>query len=70
MFYPHRDDYKCPDCETGTMKWQGEIFASTYVLGMMYCDNPDCMNHRDNYFNFDKMKAQLKSNRGLPEEKR
>ena len=49
MFYPHRDDYKCPECKTGTMKWKGMEFHSTYVLGMSFCDNPDCVNHEDNW---------------------
>lgn len=49
MFYPYRSDYKCPDCKIGTMKWQGEEFHSTYVLGRSYCDNPKCQNSREHF---------------------
>lgn len=45
--YPFRENYKCPDCKTGTMKWQGEYFASTYVLGRSFCDNPECVNNKE-----------------------
>lgn len=53
MYYPYRDDFKCPECKTGTMKWQGMEFHSTYVLGQSFCDNPECINNRNNYFSLD-----------------
>ena len=58
MFYPHRPDYKCPDCG-GNMKWQAEIYGSFYNIGRHYCDNPDCINHKNNYFNIEFMKRKL-----------
>lgn len=51
MLYPHRDDYKCPTCKTGTKKWRGELFASTYVLGMSWCDNPNCPESKEHFTN-------------------
>ncbi|MFX1537755.1 MAG: hypothetical protein ACFFDI_26455 [Promethearchaeota archaeon] len=61
IMYPYREDYKCPDCETGTMKWEGQLFASTYVLGRYFCDNPECINHRDNWLNLDFLKEYYKN---------
>jgi hypothetical protein len=49
MCYPYRGDYQCPECKTGTMKWHGMEFHSNCVLGMSFCDNPDCVNHEDNW---------------------
>lgn len=49
MFYPYSSDYKCPVCRTGTLKWQGMEFHSTYVLGRHFCDNPECPENRDNW---------------------
>ncbi len=51
MFYPYREPYPCPDCKTGTMKWEGQIFSTTYVLGYCFCDNEDCVNHRKYFLN-------------------
>lgn len=61
MYYPYRPDYKCPDCKSGTMKWQAEEFHATYTLGRNFCDNPRCPNNEKNWLRLTVTKEEFEN---------